>query len=69
MKMTEIGEDDRKVDNDECKHGELDRKYNKYYNNDEHEWVNMTENRKYNLKFWSSSNVNVRHCHFYSVKI
>ena len=33
MNMTEIGEHDRKVDNDKCQHGELDQKYNKYYNN------------------------------------
>ena len=39
---------------------ELDQKYNKYYHNDEHKQVNMTENQKYNLnsdtskEFWFS---------------
>ena len=28
MNMTKIGEHDQKVDNEECKHGELDQKYN-----------------------------------------
>ena len=37
MNMTEIGEYDWKVDCDERYHGELDRKYNKYYHNNEHE--------------------------------
>ena len=44
MNMTKIGEHDWKVGNDKREHGELDRKYNKYYHNDEHEQVNMTEN-------------------------
>ena len=45
MNMTEIGEYDWKVDCDERYHGELDRKYNKYYHNNEHERVNMTKNQ------------------------
>ena len=48
MNMTKISEHDRKVDNDERIHGELDQKYNKYYHNEEHEWVNMTENQEIN---------------------
>ena len=49
MNMTEIGEYDRKIDNDEHLHGEFDQNYNKYYHNDEPYRVNMTESRNYTI--------------------
>ena len=44
MNMTENGKHDRKIDNDEHLHGELDRNYYKYYHYDEPISVNMTKN-------------------------
>ena len=41
--MTEICEHDRKIDNDERQHVELDRKNKKYCHNDEPLRVTMTE--------------------------
>ena len=36
MNITKIGGHDQKIDNDKNKLFEYDRKYNKYYYNDEH---------------------------------
>ena len=47
MNMTKNGENDRKIDNNEHKHGELDRNHNKYYHNDEPIRVNMTKSGNY----------------------
>ena len=44
MNMTEICEHDRKLDNDQRLHGELDRNNNKYCHNDEPVRVNVTKN-------------------------